>query len=77
MPEMDGYERPRLLRARYPDIRVWALTMYDSELAIIRLLQLGVRGFLKKRHSSKRTSQGYQKHHDNGYYYSAIRRLSW
>lgn len=32
----------------HPDIRVLILTMYDSEITLIRLLRLGVNGFLKK-----------------------------
>ena len=31
-----------------PDIHILMLTMYDSELLLIRLLQAGVKGFLKK-----------------------------
>ncbi len=48
MPEVDGYATAKWLRSKYPEVRVLVLTMYDSELAMIRLLQLGVRGFLKK-----------------------------
>jgi len=48
MPEMDGYETAQWLQDTYPGIRILILTMYDSEIALIRLLQVGVRGFLKK-----------------------------
>jgi DNA-binding NarL/FixJ family response regulator len=48
MPEMDGYETAQWLQKNHPQIGVLILTMYDSEIALIRLLQLGVRGFLKK-----------------------------
>ena len=48
MPEMDGYETAIWLKTEYPDIKVLMLTMYDSELALIRLLQVGVKGFMKK-----------------------------
>lgn len=48
MPEVDGYETAKWLRANHPKVYVLVLTMYDSELAMIRLLQMGVRGFLKK-----------------------------
>jgi two-component system, NarL family, invasion response regulator UvrY len=48
MPEMDGYETAKWLHTNHPDIGVLILTMYDSEIALIRLLQLGVKGFLKK-----------------------------
>lgn len=48
MPEMDGYETAGWIQAKYPQIYVLMLTMYDTELTMIRLLQSGVRGFLKK-----------------------------
>jgi two-component system invasion response regulator UvrY len=48
MPEMDGYDTAKWLHDKHPQIGVLILTMYDSEIALIRLLQLGVKGFLKK-----------------------------
>jgi two-component system invasion response regulator UvrY len=48
MPKMDGYETAKWLAQHYPKIKIVILTMYDSEIALIRLLQAGVSGFLKK-----------------------------
>ncbi|HNJ28241.1 MAG TPA: response regulator transcription factor [Ferruginibacter sp.] len=48
MPVLDGFETARWLQMHHPDIRVLILTMYDSEITLIRLLRLGVNGFLKK-----------------------------
>jgi DNA-binding NarL/FixJ family response regulator len=48
MPGMDGYEAAKWLVKNRPDIKIVILTMYDSEIALIRLLQAGVQGFLKK-----------------------------
>ena len=48
MPEMNGHETATWLRDNYPSLQVLMLTMYDSELTLIRLLQAGVKGFLKK-----------------------------
>src|SRR5829696_894754 len=48
MPNMDGYDTAVWFKKNRPDINVLMLTMYDSELLLIRLLQAGVRGFLKK-----------------------------
>jgi two-component system invasion response regulator UvrY len=48
MPKMDGYETAKWMAQRYPAIKIVILTMYDSEIALIRLLQAGVNGFLKK-----------------------------
>jgi two-component system, NarL family, invasion response regulator UvrY len=48
MPEMDGYDTAKLLQKKYPQIKILILTMYDGEMVLIRLLQTGVNGFLKK-----------------------------
>lgn len=48
MPELDGYETARWLVQNHPLVKIVILTMYDSEIALIRLLKAGVHGFLKK-----------------------------
>src|SRR5690349_14992474 len=48
MPEMDGLETAKYLQQNFPGVKVLMLTMYDAELSLIRLLQVGVKGFLKK-----------------------------
>ena len=48
MPELDGFETAVWLNQNHPDIRVLVLTMYDSEVALIRLMKLGVRGLIRK-----------------------------
>lgn len=48
MPEMDGYAAAEWLQVNRPQIKVIILTMNDSEVILLRLLQAGVKGFLKK-----------------------------
>ena len=48
MPKMDGYETAKWIGEHFPQVKIVILTMYDSEIALIRLLQAGVHGFLKK-----------------------------
>jgi DNA-binding NarL/FixJ family response regulator len=48
MPEMDGYETAAWLRINHPRVKVLALSMYDSEKTITRMLNLGARGFVLK-----------------------------
>jgi two-component system, NarL family, invasion response regulator UvrY len=48
MPKMDGYQTAQWLSQQHPGIKIIILTMYDSEIALIRLLKAGVHGFLKK-----------------------------
>jgi len=70
MPLLDGYETAKWLRIEYPGIHVLVLTMYDSEIALIQLLQTGVRGFLKKDINPGELRYAIQSVTNTGYYYS-------
>lgn len=48
MPEMDGYETALWLKRNYPGIKILALSMYDNENAIIRMMKNGARGYILK-----------------------------
>jgi len=48
MPEMDGYETATWLQGHYPQVKVLALSMYDKEEAIIKMLKAGARGYILK-----------------------------
>src|SRR5690348_8000765 len=70
MPQMDGFETAVWLRDKYPKIHVLMLTMYDSELTLIRLLQAGVKGFLKKDIEPSELKFAIHSVMQSGYYYS-------
>jgi two-component system invasion response regulator UvrY len=71
MPQMDGYEMAIWLQINHPDVHVLMLTMYDSELALIRLLQSGVKGFLKKDIHPSELKFAIHSVIQSGYYYSS------
>lgn len=48
MPEMDGYSTTLWLKFNFPLVKVLALSMYDDENAIIRMLRNGARGYILK-----------------------------
>jgi len=48
MPEMDGYDATLWLKNNYPLVHVLALSMYDDENAIIRMLKNGAKGYIMK-----------------------------
>src|SRR5690606_39968647 len=70
MPETDVVESAEWLSKNHPDIRVLMLTMFDSEVSLLRLLQLGVRGFLKKDIEPSELKFAIQSVASTGYYYS-------
>lgn len=70
MPEMDGFETSEFLHSEYPQIPILMLTMYDSELSLIRLLQTGVKGFLKKDIHPAELKFAIRSVMQSGFYYS-------
>lgn len=48
MPQMDGYETALWLKDNHPEVKVLALSMYDDENAIIRMLKNGAKGYILK-----------------------------
>lgn len=70
MPKLDGFETARMLARKFPEIKILILTMYDSEIALIRLLQVGVRGFLKKDIHPSDLRRALVSVAEGGYYYS-------
>jgi DNA-binding NarL/FixJ family response regulator len=70
MPVMDGFETAKILQEKFPSVGVLMLTMYDSELTLIRLLQMGVKGFLKKDVHPDELRFAIHSVNEVGYYYS-------
>ena len=48
MPEMDGYDTTQWLQQNHPAVKVLALSMYNNENAIIRMLKNGAKGYILK-----------------------------
>jgi DNA-binding NarL/FixJ family response regulator len=72
MPEMDGYETAAWLKLHHPDIKVLALSMYDKEQPIIRMLEHGARGYILKDCEPSELRAALSSVLNKGYYYSEI-----
>ncbi len=70
MPEMNGFETAKWIQINLPNTAVLMLTMYDSELTLIQLLQAGVKGFLKKDIHPSELKFALHSVMESGYYYS-------
>jgi two-component system, NarL family, invasion response regulator UvrY len=72
MPQMDGYETALWLKRNYSDIKVLALSMYDDENAIIRMLKNGAKGYILKDTEPTELRAAMEAVLSKGFYYSEM-----
>ncbi len=72
MPKKDGYETAYWLKTNYPEIKILALSMYDNEISIIRMLQNGARGYILKDAEPSELKAALDDILHKGYYYSEL-----
>ena len=70
MPYLDGYDTAVWFRDNMPNVHLLMLTMYDSEPLLIRLVQAGVKGFLKKDISPADLKHAIQMVMQDGHYFT-------
>jgi len=72
MPELDGYETSAALHKKYPEVKIIALSMYDNEFSIIRMLKNGANGYLLKDCDPAELVRAIESVAKNGYYHSEL-----
>jgi len=72
MPVMDGYSTAMVIKNRFPQVKVLALSMYDSENSIIRMLRSGARGYILKDSDPGELQQALLDVQQKGYYHSEM-----
>lgn len=70
MPQMDGYETLRWLNEHYPLIRVLVVSMIEKDETIVKMLRLGVKGYLSKDVEPKELGEALHAVMHKGYYYT-------
>jgi two-component system invasion response regulator UvrY len=70
MKGMDGFETGEWLKEHHPEIKILALSMYDDETAIIRMLRLGARGYVLKDIRKQELFEALSSLVQKGYYYT-------
>ncbi|MES2278157.1 MAG: response regulator transcription factor [Bacteroidota bacterium] len=53
MPEMDGYDATAWLKVNYPQVKVLALSMFEDDKAVIRMIRCGASGYVLKESKPK------------------------
>ena len=72
MPEMDGYETAQWIKINHADVKVLALSMYDNESAIIRMLKCGAKGYILKDSEPHELKVAIEDLMSKGFYYSDL-----
>jgi DNA-binding NarL/FixJ family response regulator len=72
MPEMDGFEATLWLKRNYPSVNVLALSMYDDENSILRMIRNGARGYILKDTNPTELRHAIESIVAKGFYYSEL-----
>lgn len=72
MPIMDGMEATKLVREKYPDIKVLVVSMYEDDKFIIHLMEIGANGYLLKNAEQDEIIKSIYAVHENGYYFNDV-----
>lgn len=72
MPDMDGYETVAWLRDNHPGIKILVVSMIETEEGVIKMLRLGVKGYLSKDIEVEDMHRALEAISNNGFYYSEL-----
>jgi len=70
MPGMDGFQSVDWLNKNCPSVKVLVISMIDSEESIIRMLKLGVKGYLSKDVEPEELGNALSAIYSKGFYYT-------
>ena len=70
MPDMDGFETMAWLKSNHPNIAVLVVSMVESDESVVRMLKLGVKGYLSKDIEVEDIHQALLAIQSKGYYYT-------
>lgn len=72
MPRMDGHEATGWLRQHYPNIYVLALSMYEDDESIIKMIRKGARGYILKESNVQELVRAIVTVCETGYYINEL-----
>ena len=70
MPGMDGFASVKWLKKNYPTVKVLVVSMVNQEESILRLIQLGVKGYVSKDVEPEELNQALESIQNKGFYYT-------
>lgn len=70
MPGMDGFASVEWLAEHFPGVKVLVVSMIEKEEVIVRMLKLGIKGYVCKDVEPKELSEAFQAILNKGFYYT-------
>ncbi|SHL48701.1 two component transcriptional regulator, LuxR family [Chitinophaga jiangningensis] len=70
MPNMDGIEATVKVKAKYPDVKVIILTMYEDDNFIVHLVENGANAYLLKNAEPEEIYEAICTTYDKGFYFN-------
>ncbi|UII32788.1 response regulator transcription factor [Fulvivirga ulvae] len=71
MKGWDGYKTAKHIKANYPEIKILALSMYENESTIIKMLKAGASGYILKEADPDELEVALNEIINKGFYYSS------
>lgn len=70
MPEINGVEATKQIHVRYPQIKIIAVTSYNTKAFVVNMIQSGACSFLKKNSSPADLLNAIREVHQKGFFYN-------
>ena len=70
MPNLDGIETTKIIKKRYPDIKVILLTMYNDDRLISHAMEIGAHGYLIKEEEAEEVHRAIKEVYEKGHYFN-------
>lgn len=68
MPVMDGYAATKWIKEKYPQIKVLALSMFEDDKAVIKMIKSGASGYVLKESKPRELLEAIKTIHTKGVY---------
>ncbi|MBW4890683.1 response regulator transcription factor [Mucilaginibacter sp. HMF5004] len=68
MPVMDGYDTTKWIKTNYPQIRVLALSMFEDDAAVLKMIKNGASGYVLKESRPKELLEAIKTIYNKGVY---------
>lgn len=72
MPEMNGFDTAKEIKDKWPDIKILAVSVYDSEFNILGMLRAGAGGYILKDSQPYVLRLAIESLYEHGYYHSEL-----